>query len=242
LKEGKRVTLQNIPYRHGETELNGLLALPAGNGKRPGVLVIHAADGITDGHRERLGMFAALGYVTFGADLYGGKHPKIGREEMGAAMFPLVKDNGVFRARIRAGLDALRARPEVDATRIAAVGYCLGGKAVLELARDGADVRGVVSYHGLLNTPQPAARGAVKARVLVCNGARDPYVKAADIAAFQDEMDAAGADWQLINYGHAAHAFAILGEMTLDEPGIAYDASADRQSWAATQAFFAEIF
>jgi dienelactone hydrolase len=236
------MSLQEIAYRHGETELRGLLALPAGGGKRPGVLVIHAADGITDGHRQRLQMFAELGYVTFGADLYGGKHPKRGRDEMGPAMLPLVQDNGVFRARIRAGLDVLRARPEVDASRLAAVGYCLGGKAVLELARDGADVRGVVSYHGLLNTPQPAAKGAVKARVLVCNGARDPYVPPEHITAFQDEMNAAGADWQLINYGHAAHAFAVLGEMPFDEPGIAYDASADRQSWAATQAFFAEIF
>lgn len=234
--------LQAIPYTHDGVALNGLLALPSASGTAPGVLVIHAADGINDGVKRRLEMFAALGYVTFGADLYGGVHPKRGRDEMRPAMLPLEEDHLLFRARVRAGLNLLRARPEVDAARIAAVGYCLGGKAVLELARDGADVRGVVSYHGLLKTKEPARKGGVKARVLVCNGARDPFVPAADVAAFQDEMNAADADWQLINYGHAAHAFAVLGEMPMEMPGIAYDASADRQSWAATLAFFAEIF
>lgn len=235
--------LDTIGYEHGGVALAGLLAIPANlKRKAPGVLVIHAADGITEGHKQRLKMFAELGYITFGADLYGGAHPKVGQQEMGAAVGPLFADNALFRARIRAGLEVLRARPEVDASRIAAVGYCLGGKAVLELARDGADIAGVVSYHGLLTTAAPARKGAVKARVLVCNGARDPYVPAADITAFQDEMNAAEANWQFINYGHAAHAFAILGEMPMDAPGIAYDASADRQSWAATQAFFGEIF
>jgi dienelactone hydrolase len=235
--------LQSIAYEHDGVSLNGLLALPANlKGNAPGVLVIHAADGISEGIKERVRMFAALGYVAFAPALFDGVHPRLAEAEIGAAVQPLFWDNALLRARSNTGLDILRARPEVAAERIAAVGYGLGGKAALELARSGADIAGTVSYHGLLATKDPARKGAVKARLLIFNGARDPFTPGVDIAAFQKEMVAAEANWQFVNYSHATHGFAILGKLPVEGPNHAYDASADRQSWAATQAFFAEIF
>lgn len=237
------MTLQPIAYEHAGVALSGVLGLPDQiDGERPGVLVIHAADGITAGIEQRVAMLNELGFVAFAADLYGGARPLAG-PAIGEAMMALRADHAHFRARIRAAYDLLCARPEVDAARTAAIGYCFGGMAVLELAREGAPVRGVVSYHGVLTTPLPAQPGAVKARVLVCTGARDPYATKADVDALQEELTHAGANWQIIAYGHAEHAFAVLGPMpAVDMPGISYDASADRQSWAATLAFFREIF
>jgi dienelactone hydrolase len=237
------MTIEALRYEHHGDTLNGFIGLPdKGQGPWPGVMVVHAADGITEGVVARVGMLNDLGYAAFAPDLYGGVHPLRG-PAMGEAMMTLRGRPGVLRARLRAALDLMAAHPEVDADRMAAIGYCFGGLSVLELARDGAPVRGVVSYHGLLTTEQPAQPGAIRARVLVCTGARDPYAPFEDVASFQREMIAAEADWQVITYGRAEHAFAIIGPMPdVDMPGISYDASSDRQSWAATLTFFDEIF
>ena len=147
-----------------------------------------------------------------------------------------------MRRRATAGLEVLRKQDLVDAKRIAAIGYCFGGTTVLELARSGADIAGVVSFHGGLDTPKPAASGAVKAKVLVLTGAADKSVPPEQVKAFEDEMTAAGADWYLTSYGGAVHGFTNPANGSDTSKGAAYDARADRRSWQAMKDFFAEIF
>ena len=151
-------------------------------------------------------------------------------------------DRVLLRARVRAGLDALRASDLVDAGQIAAIGYCFGGTAVLELARSGADVAGVVSFHGGLNSPAPEDGKNIKAKVLVLHGADDPFNSPENIAAFQQEMRAGGVDWQMVSYGGAVHAFTQKAAGNDPSKGMAYDERADRRSWQAMRAFFGEIF
>lgn len=151
-------------------------------------------------------------------------------------------DRPLLRARIRAALDVLRARPECDPARVAAIGFCFGGTTVLELARSGADVTGVVSFHGGIATPMPAAPGAIKAHVLVLSGADDRSVSPDDIAAFKKEMDAAAADWEMVSYGHAVHGFSNPAGGNDPSSGYAYNPEAAARSWQAMRDFFEEIF
>ncbi len=222
-------------YGDGELELRGILERPAAPNGRA-VLVVHEAPGLGDNARRRTRMMAELGYVALAADLYGGGRTFSGTE----AMDGLRADTGVFRRRVRAGFDALIALDGVDPARAAAIGYCFGGMAVLELARSGAPVTAVVSFHGLLRSGQPARPGEVGARVLACTGAKDPLVPLGDVDAFGREMDAAGADWQLIVYGHALHSFTNRNVAGGADPRMDYDPSADRQSWAAALLFLDE--
>jgi dienelactone hydrolase len=181
-------------------------------------------------------MLAELGYVALAADLYGGGRTFSGTE----AMDGLRADTASFRRRVRAGLDALLALDDVDPAGTAAIGYCFGGMAVLELARSGAPVAAVVSFHGLLRSDEPARPGKVRARILACTGAKDPLVPLDDVDAFGREMDAAGADWQLIVYGRALHSFTNRNVAGGADPRMDYDPSADRQSWAAALLFLDE--
>lgn len=153
----------------------------------------------------------------------------------------LREDNNKFRKRIRAGLDALSALPETDTDRMAVIGYCMGGTCSLEMARDGAPVRGVVSFHGALETTGPAKAGKVGAKILVCHGADDPFVPVEQVNAFEAEMTAAGANWQVISYGNTVHSFTNP-EADGSIEGICYNQQADERSWQAMRAFFAEIF
>jgi dienelactone hydrolase len=227
-----------IHYRDGEAELTGLLELPAEPNGRA-VLVVHEANGLGDNVRRRARMLAELGYIAFAADLYGGART-YGGERAVEQMDRLRADTGRFRARVRAGLDRLLTVDGVDPARVAAIGYCFGGMAVLELARSGAPVAAVVSFHGLLTTPQPARAGEIQARILACTGALDPLVPLADVTAFQEEMSAAEADWQLIVYGRALHSFTNRNVQGMGDPRMDYDPSADRQSWAAALLFLDE--
>ncbi len=222
-------------YHHGELELRGILERPAEPNGRA-VMVVHEAPGLGDNARRRARMLAELGYVALAADLYGGGRTFSGTGEMDR----LKSDTGMFRGRVRAGLDALAGVDGVDPERLAAIGYCFGGMAVLELARSGAPVSAVVSFHGLLGSAVPAAPGEVRAKVLACTGAKDPLVPLDDVTAFQREMDAAGADWQLIVYGRALHSFTNPNVAGMDDPRMDYDPSADRQSWAAALLFLDE--
>lgn len=212
-------------------------------GKRPGVLVIHQWTGLTDYEKDRSRQLAELGYNVFAADIYGkGIRPE--PPEAGQQAGKYKGDRKLYRERLMAGLGQLSNDERTDAGRIAAIGYCFGGTGVLELARAGADIAGVVSFHGGLGAAEgmEAPEGGVKASVLVCHGAVDPHVPDEEVAAFAGEMRKAGADWQLIAYGGAVHAFTQ--KMAGDDPsnGAAYDEAADRRSWKAMQVFFDEIF
>lgn len=196
---------ETVEYRDGEAELCGLLVSDDRGGKRPGVLVVHGGAGLDDHARGRARQLAQLGVVVLACDMYG-QAVAGDRDRIVSCVLELRDDPGKMCQRAWAGVQALASHPRVNG-QIAAVGYCFGGRAVLELARSGADLAGAISVHGSLETARPAAPGDVKAKVLVCHGALDPHVRAAQLAGFIDEMNRAGADWQLTVYGGAMHGF-----------------------------------
>jgi len=236
-----KVRTQVVAYRQGDAVLQGYLAWDdARRGRRPGVLVIHEWTGLGPYVQGRARQLAALGYVAFAADVYGKgvrpATPKAAAAEAGKYR----ADRALLRARARAGLDWLRASKLVDPKRIAAIGYCFGGGAALELARSGAPLVGVVSFHGNLDTPHPEDARAIKGKVLVLHGADDPFTKD-QVPAFEQEMRRAGVDWQMILYGGAVHGFTNPAHGDDPKKGAAYDAAADRRSFAAMRAFFDEV-
>ncbi|KQX25061.1 MULTISPECIES: dienelactone hydrolase family protein [unclassified Sphingomonas] len=233
--------IQEFRYADGDVGLLGELHRPAGPANGRAILVVHEADGIGGNVRRRCAMLAELGYVAAAADLHGGGRT-LADDAIGPAMARFRADPPSLRRRVAAGLDALIAATGFTSDRIAAIGYCFGGYAVLELARAGSTVRAVASFHGLLTTAAPAQRGGVAARVLACTGARDPLVPPDDVTAFQAEMAAADADWQLIVYGRALHSFTNEAVNGLGDTRMAYDRSADIQSWAALRGFLDDSF
>ncbi len=234
---------QNVEYRHGDAVLEGYLAYDeAVAGKRPGVVVVHEWMGLNDYAKRRAEQLAGLGYVAFAIDMYGkGVRPKDAKEAAALAGTYL-GDRKLMRERAAAGLDVLRNNPMADPRRIAAMGYCFGGTTVLEMARSGAPLAGVVSFHGGLGTPAPGDARNIKGKVLVLHGADDPFAPAAQRAAFEDEMRNGGVDWQLVVYGGAVHGFTNPDNGTDKSKGVAYDGKADRRAWQAMKDFFAEIF
>jgi dienelactone hydrolase len=228
-----------VAYRDGETELTGEFAWDAERQeKRPGILVLHGGAGLDSHAKGRAKRLAELGYIAFACDMYG--HGVAGdRQRVMARIAELRDDTAKLCQRAQAGVGVLLSHPQVD-RRIAAVGYCFGGMVALELARSGAEIAGAVSVHGSLGTQRPAQAGAVKAKILVCHGALDPHVPMTQVNTFMQEMNAAGADWQLIVYGGAMHGFTHESGPTL--PGVAYDAVADARSGAAIQDFLSELF
>jgi dienelactone hydrolase len=232
-----------VVYQHNSVALEGFLVYdPAVEGKRPGVLIVHQWMGLSDNERMRARMLAEMGYVAFAVDVYGMGIRPANTDEAQEQAGIYYGDRALFRERIAAGLTHLKQQRLVDAKRVAAIGYCFGGGGVLELARSGADVAGVVSFHGSLDTPDPTDAKNIRAKVLVCHGAVDPYVKPEAVHAFLEEMETAAVDYQLIMYGGAVHAFTQEGAGDDPAQGVAYDADADRRSWQHMQDFFAEIF
>ncbi len=234
---------ETVEYKQGDATLEGFVAYDdAIQGKRPAVLVVHQRMGLTDYEKKRAEMLAQLGYVAFCADIYGkGVRPR-NTAEAGAQAGKYKSDRQLLRARVNAGLEALRQQPRVDSKRIAAIGYCFGGTTVLELARSGADVAGVVSFHGGLDAPNPDDGKNIKCKVLVCHGADDPFSSPQDIAALENEMRKGGVDWQLIKYGGAVHSFTQPMAGNDNSKGAAYNEKADKRSWEAMKQLFAEIF
>ncbi|WP_066424869.1 dienelactone hydrolase family protein [Anabaena sp. 4-3] len=233
---------RTVEYKQGNTVLEGYLAYDdAIKGKRPGVLVVHEWNGLQSYAKQRAEQLAKLGYVAFAADIYGkGIRPK-NAEESAAQAKIYRQDRQLLRARANAGLQVLQKNPLTDVKRIAAIGYCFGGGTVLELARSGANIAGVVSFHGNLDTPNPADANNIKAKVLVLHGADDPFVPEEQITAFENEMRQANVDWQFISYGRTVHSFTnpeAKGEIK----GAEYNPIADQRSWQAMRQFFAEIF
>ena len=238
-----KIVTQTIEYQQGDTTLEGFLAYDDSfTGKRPGVLVVHQWMGLTDYEKHRAEQLAQLGYVAFCADIYGkGVRPK-DTGEAGPLAGKYKGDRALLRARVNAALDVLEKNQFVDSKRVAAIGYCFGGTTVIELARSGADIAGVVSFHGGLDSPTPADGKNIKSKVLVCHGADDPFVKPSDLAAFEDEMRQANVDWTLIKFGGAVHSFTQPMAGNDNSKGAAYNEKADKRSWEAMKAFFAEIF
>lgn len=234
---------ESVEYRHGDVVLEGYLAYDkALQGPRPGVLVVHEWMGLGPYAQGRAKQLAELGYIAFAVDMYG-KGVRAKNAQEAATLAGIYKsDRKLMRDRVRAALDVLRGHKLVDPGRIAAIGYCFGGTTVIELARSGADVAGVVSFHGNLDTPDPADAKNIKGKVLVLHGADDPLVPKEQVLAFQDEMRKAGVDWQMVYYGGAVHSFTNPDAGNDPSKGVAYNPAADRRSWEAMRAFFAEIF
>ena len=238
-----KIVTRTIDYKQGDTTLEGYLAYDDSiSGKRPGVLVVHQWMGLTDYEKQRAEQLAQLGYVAFCADIYGkGVRPK-DTSEAGAQADKYKSDRALLRARVNAGLAELEQSGLVDPARVAAIGYCFGGTTVLELARSGANLAGVLSFHGGLDSPAPADGKNIKCKVLVCHGADDPFQKPADLAAFEDELRQANVDWVLIKYGGAVHSFTQPMAGNDNSRGAAYNERADKRSWRDMKNFFAEIF
>ena len=240
--QAKMVT-QTIDYKQGETTLEGFLAYDdTFSGERPGVLVVHQWMGLTDYEKHRAEMLARLGCVAFCADIYGKSIRPQDAREAGAQATQYKSDRALLRARVNAGLNELRKQPLVDSNQLAAIGYCFGGTTVVELALSGANVKGVVSFHGGLDAPNPADAKNIKCKVLALAGADDPFQKPEDLAAFEKEMRDAGVDWQITFYGGAVHAFTQPMAGNDNSKGTAYNEKADKRSWQAMQDFFGEIF
>ncbi|MFO0836999.1 MAG: dienelactone hydrolase family protein [Phycisphaerae bacterium] len=238
--QAKLVT-QTIEYKHDQLTLKGYLAYDdAASGKRPGVLVVHEWWGCNEYARKRAEQLAGLGYVALAVDMYGEGVTTSDPNKAGELAGQARKDVEQWRARVRAGLDALVKQEQCDPKRVAAIGYCFGGSTVLQLAFSGADVAGVVSFHGSLMPPKPDDK--IKAKILVLHGADDPMVPAEAISAFQEGLRKAGADWQMTYYGKAVHSFTNPGADAVGIDGVRYDRSADLRSWQAMRQFFNELF
>jgi dienelactone hydrolase len=237
---GKIIT-EAVPYKQDTTELAGFLAYDdAVKGKRPGVLVVHEWWGLNDFAKKAAERIARLGYVALAADMYGKGKVTNNPEEAGRWAGQL-KGTPLMRERAKAALDVLAAQKMVDPHLLGAMGFCFGGTTVLELAYSGADVRGVVSFHGGLTAPKPEDLKNIKASFLVLHGADDPHVKPEDIAAFEDGMRQAKADWQMILFGNAVHSFTNPAATGLKIPGVAYDARTAARSFEYMELFFKEV-
>jgi dienelactone hydrolase len=232
-----------VEYKHGDTVLEGYLAYDdAIQGRRPGVMVVHEWYGLNDYAKKRTEQLAGLGYVAFAADIYGkGVRAKTAEEASKLAGIYRA-DRSLMRARANAALEVLRKHRLADGKRVAAIGYCFGGGTVLELARSGAGISGVASFHGNLDTPNPGDAKNIKGKVLVLHGGDDPFVKTEQVLAFQDEMRKANVDWQMAIYGGAVHSFTNPEAGNDPSKGLAYNEKADRRSWEAMKQFFDEIF
>lgn len=224
----------------GET-LVGIEAKPAGEGPFPTVLVMHSAVGLNDFYKSKAPLLAEQGWLAIATNMYGSDADVTDEASFGAAYGQYLENPAKVRERAQAWLAAIAARPDVDASRIAAIGYCFGGHCVLELARGGADLAAVVSYHGTLKTHSAMAPGAFKGHVAAYCGAEDPYAPMEDITALRKELEAAGARYAMHVFAEVAHGFTDPHAASHGQPGIEYDAVADKVSWAGTLALLGEV-
>jgi dienelactone hydrolase len=236
------IKMETVEYKDGDATLKGILAYDdAIQGKRPGVLVVHEWWGLNDYIKGRAQQLAQLGYVAFAPDIYGDgavtDDPKVAQEKSTQA-----KKNDWLRSRGQLGLRQLLKSDRVEPENVAAIGYCFGGSTVLELARAGANLKGVVSFHGALQTDKPARQGDVKAKVLILTGAADPLVPKEQVDAAENEFKSAGANVKVVGYPGAKHAFTNPQADKYNMPPIGYNKDADEKSWQEMKNFFADIF
>ncbi len=228
--------LRALSFVHEGVELMGHIAVPDAKGPRPAVLVMHTGLGLSEHMLEVASLLAQQGYVAVAADMFGGGLQSAALEVAGKSMVHLIDTPELLRTRAVAWYERLKATPEIDPKRIAAIGYCFGGLCVLELARTGVDVKAVVSFHGLLTTEKPAKPGDIRGQVAIYVGGKDPYAPTEHIEAVRHEMTAAGVSLQLMVFNDARHAFTDPNAAELKREGIEYNEIADRVSWAGTLA------
>lgn len=235
------IVTQTIDYHQGAAALEGYLAYDdALATPLPAVMIAHAWGGRDEFVCDKARRLAELGYAGFALDLYGKGIVGSGPEQNAQLMQPFMMDRGLLQARMLKSLDTVKQLPQVDANRIAAMGFCFGGLCVLDLARSGAELRGVISFHGLFVPPADLVTQPIRAKVLALHGYDDPMVPPAQVTALAQELTAAGADWQIHLYGRTLHAFT---NPIANDPafGTVYDAAADRRSWESLQAFLREV-
>lgn len=240
------VKTQELDYKAGDVNLKGFLAYDDSvEGKKPGVIVVHEWWGHNEYARNRAKMLAELGYVALAVDMYGdgktAEHPDDAAKFMNEAF----ANAELFKQKFDAGLELLKSQPQTDPEKTAAIGYCFGGATVLGMARTGVNLKGVVSFHGILATENPAQKGNVKAKLLVFNGANDPFVPRETVDAFKKEMADAEADLTFVEFEGVQHSFTNPGATEVGkkyELPLVYDEQADQKSWAQMQEFFKKIF
>jgi len=231
-----------IDYESGGMGFEGLLAWDdTASEQRPGVMVCHTIAGRTEFEEQKAHKLAELGYVGFAADVYGKETRTTDADENRAMMRALLDDRPMLQQRLLASLGTMREQTEVDASAVAAIGFCFGGLCVMDIARTGEDIAGVVSFHGLFSAPGNTVGNKISAKILALHGWDDPMAKPDQVVALAEELTATGADWQLHGYGHTLHAFTNPQANDPDH-GKRYSEDADRRSWTAMQNFLAEVF
>ncbi len=236
------IQTRHVDYRDGDVHLQAYVAWDAAaEGQRPGVMISHAWAGRSDFENGKAEEMAKLGYVGCALDLYGKGVLGNSTEENSALMQPFLDDREMLQGRLQIALNVLKDLEEVDASRVAAIGFCLGGLCVLDLARTGADLSGVVSFHGLFGSPGNTAGNKIKAKVLALHGWDDPMATPDQVVSLAEELTSMGADWQIHGYGNTMHAFT---NPNANDPGFGtvYSADADRRSWNALRNFLSEVF
>lgn len=237
---------REVEYRAGETLLKGYLAEDTTiKGKKPAVLVVHEWWGHNEYARRRARMLAAEGYVALAVDMFGDGKTAMHPDDAGKFAAEVMRNKAVGEARFNAAMELVRRQPRADPGRIAAIGYCFGGGVVLHMARQGAELKGVASFHGSLATDTPAKPGSIKAKVLVFNGEDDRMIPPTQVAAFKEEMNAAGADFRYVGYPGVKHSFTnpdADGYAKKFNLPLAYDSKADSDSWQQTLKFLRVIF
>ena len=240
--EASSILYKTVQYKDQDTELESIISLPKTKGLHPGIIVVHDWMGMGPFVKQQIQKLSDLGYVAIAADIYGKAGQPSSQEEAGKVAGIYKADRALTRRRAQLAMNELLKIPGVDPKNIAVMGFCFGGMVSLELARSGADLKGVVTFHGSLDTPNPKDGSKIKAEVLALHGADDPYVPAKDVDAFEKEMRDGKVKWELVKYGGAVHAFTNPAAGNDNSKGAAYNAEAAEKSWVAMKDFFARIF